>query len=95
MLRFWITDPREGLTNIRGQVLLALWDSFKEHGIDIPFPHREIILKTPVAIERDDRPGGLIARRLRRLLGGLSRGVQGQCRPARASISAYNGAIPA
>jgi small-conductance mechanosensitive channel len=50
VLRFWIDDPREGLTNIRGQVLLALWDSFKEHNISIPFPHREIIMRTPVEL---------------------------------------------
>ncbi|MDD9909276.1 MAG: mechanosensitive ion channel [Ahrensia sp.] len=49
--RFWISDPQNGLTNIRGQVLLALWDSFKDHGVGIPFPHREIIMRTPVEIE--------------------------------------------
>ena len=52
VLRFWINDPREGLTNIRGQVLLALWDSFKEHNISIPFPHREIIMRTPVELSQ-------------------------------------------
>ncbi len=45
ILRFWISDPRQGLTNIRGIVLLALWDAFKENGIHIPYPHREIIMK--------------------------------------------------
>jgi small-conductance mechanosensitive channel len=44
ILRFWIRDPTEGLTNIRGNVYLALWDSFKEHGISIPFPQREVRL---------------------------------------------------
>jgi small-conductance mechanosensitive channel len=52
-LRFWISDPANGLTNIRGEVLLALWDAFKASGIDIPFPHREIIMKTPVEFRRD------------------------------------------
>lgn len=42
ILRFWIDDPTGGLTNIRGNVYLALWDAFKEHGIDIPFPQREV-----------------------------------------------------
>ena len=45
LLRFWIDDPQQGLTNIRGKVLLALWDTFKEHGIEIPFPQREITIK--------------------------------------------------
>jgi hypothetical protein len=29
LLRFWIDDPQQGLTNIRGTVMLALWDAFK------------------------------------------------------------------
>lgn len=47
VLRFWIRDPQRGLTNIRGQVLLALWDTFRENGIVIPYPHREIVYKNP------------------------------------------------
>ncbi|MGR3364579.1 MAG: mechanosensitive ion channel family protein [Maritimibacter harenae] len=42
ILRFWIDDPTGGLTNIRGNVYLALWDAFREHGISIPFPQREV-----------------------------------------------------
>lgn len=42
ILRFWISDPTAGLTNIRGNVFLALWDAFKAHGISIPFPQREV-----------------------------------------------------
>ena len=49
-LRFWIVDPQQGLTNIRGTVMLALWDAFKENNIQIPFPHREVIMKTPVNV---------------------------------------------
>ena len=44
ILRFWISDPTGGLTNIRGNVYLALWDAFKEHGISIPFPQREVTM---------------------------------------------------
>ncbi|WP_424942643.1 mechanosensitive ion channel family protein [Aliiroseovarius crassostreae] len=42
ILRFWIDDPTGGLTNIRGNVYLALWDAFQENDIDIPFPQREV-----------------------------------------------------
>ena len=42
ILRFWIRDPTGGLTNIRGNVYLALWDTFKENEISIPFPQREV-----------------------------------------------------
>lgn len=55
-LRFWITDPQAGLTNVRGQVLIALWDTFKENGVKIPFPHREILMRTPVEVVSRDAP---------------------------------------
>lgn len=51
ILRFWIKDPTGGLTNIRGNVYLALWDIFKEHDISIPFPQREVRLLG------DNKPG--------------------------------------
>jgi len=57
VLRFWIRDPQQGLTNVRGKVLLALWDTFKANGISIPYPHREIIMKQagPVRPGHDDQ----------------------------------------
>lgn len=54
-LRFWISDPANGLTNVRGEVLMALWDAFKEAGVSIPFPQREITIKSPVEIRRPPR----------------------------------------
>lgn len=42
VLRFWISDATAGLTNVRGDVFLALWDALKENEIAIPFPQREI-----------------------------------------------------
>lgn len=56
-LRFWIADPQEGLWNVRGLVLLACWDAFKANGVSIPFPHREIIMRTPVKVEVDEGSG--------------------------------------
>ena len=46
VLRFWIRDPQSGLTNIRGQVLMALWDTFAENDVQIPYPHRQIIMQS-------------------------------------------------
>ncbi len=43
-LRFWIKDAEQGVTNIRGEVMLALWDAFKENNIEIPYPHREVYI---------------------------------------------------
>ena len=42
ILRFWIKDPTGGLTNIRGNVYLALWDAFHDNNVSIPFPQREV-----------------------------------------------------
>ncbi|MFN0262352.1 mechanosensitive ion channel family protein [Tepidamorphus sp. 3E244] len=42
LLRFWIHDPSNGITNVRGNVYLALWDALKAAEIDIPFPRRDV-----------------------------------------------------
>ncbi|MFY9204825.1 MAG: mechanosensitive ion channel domain-containing protein [Yoonia sp.] len=54
ILRFWISYPTGGLTNIRGNVFLALWDTFAENGISIPFPQREVkVLKDEPVLDAD------------------------------------------
>jgi len=51
VLRFWIDDPTGGLTNIRGNVYLALWDAFQAEDISIPFPQREVrMLNDPLPV---------------------------------------------
>jgi small-conductance mechanosensitive channel len=44
-LRFWITDPQNGLANVRSEVYLAVWDALHEAEIEIPFPQRDIYIK--------------------------------------------------
>jgi small-conductance mechanosensitive channel len=51
MLRFWIDDPVAGITNVRGLVLLALWDAFKREGIRVPYPVRELRIRGAVPVE--------------------------------------------
>jgi small-conductance mechanosensitive channel len=43
-LGFWIGDPEEGTGNVRSDVNLGIWQSFREHGIEIPFPQRQVRL---------------------------------------------------
>jgi small-conductance mechanosensitive channel len=45
LLRFWIEDPANGVTNIKGDVLLGLWDAFHEHRIEMPFPQRDLHIR--------------------------------------------------
>lgn len=42
----WIRDPEEGIGNVRSEVLNHLWDLFKEHDIEIPFPQRDVHIKS-------------------------------------------------
>ncbi|MBL8408536.1 MAG: mechanosensitive ion channel protein MscS, partial [Candidatus Accumulibacter sp.] len=43
-LGFWIADPQEGTGGVRSAINLMIWNSFREHGIEIPFPQREVRL---------------------------------------------------
>ncbi|WP_412546468.1 mechanosensitive ion channel family protein [Maricaulis sp. MIT060901] len=43
-IRFWILDPENGVYNVTSEVLLAIWDTFQEHGIEFPFPQRDVHL---------------------------------------------------
>ncbi len=44
-LRIWITDPVNGVVDVRSEILLAIWDKFHAHGIEIPFPQRYVHVK--------------------------------------------------
>ena len=45
-LRVWIEDPQNGRGNVISEVLLEVWDRFHEHGIEIPFPQRDLHLRS-------------------------------------------------
>ncbi|HZR76960.1 MAG TPA: mechanosensitive ion channel domain-containing protein [Bradyrhizobium sp.] len=40
-LTFWIADP-DGMDNVRSEVMLSLWETFKREGIKVPYPVREL-----------------------------------------------------
>ena len=46
-LRIWIDDPPEGIANVKSDVLLRVWDSFHENNIRIPFPQRDLHIRSP------------------------------------------------
>ena len=45
-LRVWITDPENGRSNMISEIYINIWDLFHEHGIEIPFPQRDLHIKT-------------------------------------------------
>jgi small-conductance mechanosensitive channel len=45
-LRIWIDDPEAGVGNIVSDVFLRIWDSFKANGIKMPYPQRDLHLRT-------------------------------------------------
>jgi small-conductance mechanosensitive channel len=55
-LRVWLTDPQEGVGNVRSDINLAIWRGFKEAGITIPFPQRDVHIKGG---NLEDSPVGL------------------------------------
>ena len=55
-LRFWIRDVYNGIRNISSDVMLEIWDLFREHGITIPMPQQGIHINTlpPLTVRLDD-----------------------------------------
>jgi small-conductance mechanosensitive channel len=50
-LTFWISDPEAGMGNVRGAVMLSLWDAFKAEGINVPYPVRDIRVRGVLPVE--------------------------------------------
>ena len=47
-LRIWIADPESGLGNVQGEVFLAIWDAFAQHGITLPAPRLDVAVQPAV-----------------------------------------------
>lgn len=45
-LRFWLADPANGVANVKSHVLLKVWDIFKENNVEIPFPQRDLHIRS-------------------------------------------------
>lgn len=45
-IRIWIRDPMNGCSNVKSEVLLGVWEKFHEHGIEIPYPQRDLHLRS-------------------------------------------------
>jgi small-conductance mechanosensitive channel len=45
-LRFWIGDAQNGVQNVKSEVLLEIWDRFKQHGVRVPYPQRDLHIRS-------------------------------------------------
>lgn len=50
-LNYWMVDPENGQQNLRSRVNLAILESLRSHGIDIPYPQR--VVHTRVSVSED------------------------------------------
>lgn len=53
-IRMWVNDPQNGLSNVKSQVLLEVWDRFHQHGIEIPYPQRDVHIKSQLRLKTED-----------------------------------------
>jgi small-conductance mechanosensitive channel len=65
-LRVWIHDPEGGQANVMSEVYERIWRKFHENDIEIPFPQRDLHIRSPEVIRvssetaepaRRSRPG--------------------------------------
>ena len=51
-IQCWIQDPEEGVGNVQSAVLKQVWAQFKQHGIELPYPQRDLHLRSSQELER-------------------------------------------
>ena len=51
-LRFWIQDPEDGIANVRSDVYMRIWKLFKENDVEIPFPQRDLHLRSSDQLDK-------------------------------------------
>ena len=49
--RFWICDPHNGVVNVKSDFLLKVWHKFRDNGIEIPFPQRDLNIRGSAPID--------------------------------------------
>lgn len=46
LLTLWIDNINDGRMGVQSDVMYTIWDKFKESGIEIPFPQRDVYLRS-------------------------------------------------
>jgi len=45
-LRFWIGDAQNGVQNVKSDVLIEIWQRFKQQGVRVPYPQRDLHIRS-------------------------------------------------
>jgi small-conductance mechanosensitive channel len=45
-LRVWINDPQNGISSVKSDLFWGIWQRFRDHGIEMPYPQRDVHLKS-------------------------------------------------
>jgi small-conductance mechanosensitive channel len=56
-LTVWIADPTVGEADLRSDLLKAVVRAFRENGLGVPYPRREVRLITPETREKPATTG--------------------------------------
>ncbi|MEJ6679959.1 MAG: mechanosensitive ion channel [OM182 bacterium] len=52
ILHFWVEDVTLGRWPTQSEVMFSIWRKFKDNGIEIPFPQRDLHIKGPLNFNR-------------------------------------------
>ena len=53
LLTFWLPDVTTGRWRAQSDVMLMIWRKFKEHNIEIPFPQRDLHIRSAIPFSLD------------------------------------------
>jgi small-conductance mechanosensitive channel len=46
ILQVWINDPQNGIDTVKSDLYWGFWQRFREHGIEMPYPQRDLHIKS-------------------------------------------------
>lgn len=52
---FWVEDVNQGFRNIKSEIMFDIWNKFKAHDIEIPFPQRDLHIKSSDIIKAENK----------------------------------------
>lgn len=56
-LRVWVSQPHLGVSSVSSEIQVSIWDLFKAHGVEFPFPQRDVRVAEPVSVILGSAPG--------------------------------------